>query len=273
MSAFRPDQDPGVPGPLPTTADTTGIVGPVPAMSVRRRVDASMRPDLKRAIPALLLAVVVFVVGANLGGIGRNSDAAVSLFGWSLDIPAGWVILSVVGLAVLFVVLGIIAGRSIAKELARVSSNRAGVAAGSAIRLTCVIITYITVGLGLLAMLKIDLGNLLVGGAVTGIVVGIAAQQTLGNFFAGIVLLFARPYVPGQRVKVHTGAMGGPFVGTIVGAGILYTFLETDTGIVTLPNSGLLASAFGPADPVEAPEPTPVPGDSSSGPVSLLKSS
>ena len=46
------------------------------------------------------------------------------------------------------------------------------------------------------------------GGAITGVVVGIAAQQTLGNFFAGLVLLFARPYVPGQRVPVTSGAMG-----------------------------------------------------------------
>ena len=38
------------------------------------------------------------------------------------------------------------------------------------------------------------LGALLVAGAVTAIVLGIAAQQTLGNFFAGLVLLFARPY-------------------------------------------------------------------------------
>ena len=31
-------------------------------------------------------------------------------------------------------------------------------------------------------------GSLLLGGAVTGIVVGIAAQQALGNLFAGVVL-------------------------------------------------------------------------------------
>jgi small-conductance mechanosensitive channel len=99
-----------------------------------------------------------------------------------------------------------------------------------------------------LAMLKVDLGNLLVGGAVTGVVIGIAAQQTLGNFFAGLVLFFARPYVPGQRVKVHTGGLGGPFVGVIVGAGIMYTFIETKAGVVSLPNAGLLAAAIGPPD-------------------------
>ena len=148
----------------------------------------------------------------------------------------------------MFIVFGIMAGRAVARELCRVSTSRAGVAAGSAIRLICLILTYLTVGLGLLALLQVDLGNLFVGGAVTGIVIGIAAQQTLGNFFAGLVLFFARPYVPGQRVKVHSGGLGGPFIGVIVGAGLLYTFIETKAGVVSLPNAGLLASAIGPPD-------------------------
>jgi len=101
--------------------------------------------------------------------------------------------------------------------------------------------------LGVLALLRVDLANLLVGGAVTGVVVGIAAQQTLGNFFAGLVLLFARPFVPGQRVKVRTGALGGPFEGVILGSGLVYTTIETEEGVISLPNAGVLASAIGPA--------------------------
>ena len=40
--------------------------------------------------------------------------------------------------------------------------------------------------------------TLAVGGAFTAVVLGLAAQQTLGNLFAGIVLLGTRP-VPGRR--------------------------------------------------------------------------
>lgn len=227
-------------------------------MGALQKLDIRTRPDLKRALPALLVAILAFVVGSNLGGLGREADADVSLFGWVLNIPAGWVIVLVLGLAVVFIVFGIMAGRAVARELSRVSTTRAGVAAGSAIRLICLILTYLTVGLGLLALLKVDLGNLLVGGAVTGVVIGIAAQQTLGNFFAGLVLFFARPYVPGQRVKVHSGALGGPFVGVIVGAGIMYTFIETAAGVVSLPNAGLLGSAIGPPDDEEPEGEEPV---------------
>ncbi len=231
-------------GGLPPVEETAGIG----LMGALRNLDIKARPDLKRAVPALLVAILAFVVGSNLGGLNRQADAGVSLFGWVLNVPAGWVIVMVLGLAIVFVVFGIMAGRAVARELSRVSTGRAGVAAGSAIRLICLILTYLTVGLGLLALLQVDLGNLLVGGAVTGIVIGIAAQQTLGNFFAGLVLFFARPYVPGQRVKVHSGGLGGPFIGVIVGAGLLYTFIETKVGVVSLPNAGLLASAIGPPD-------------------------
>ena len=77
-------------------------------------------------------------------------------------------------------------------------------------------------------------------------VIGIAAQQTLGNFFAGLVLLFARPYVAGKRVTIRSGAMGGPFEGVIVGADLMYTTIDTADGLIKMPNAGVLGSAIGP---------------------------
>lgn len=229
-----------------------------PALAVLQAIDQRVKPDLKRAIPAVLLTLLCFIVGERLGGLGRTTPGRFNMFGHSFVVEAAWVTVIVLVLAVVFVVAGVVATRSIGNELARVSQNKAGVSAASAIRLICIIVGYITVALGLLGLLNVDLGNLLVGGAVTGVVIGIAAQQTLGNFFAGLVLLFARPYVPGQRVKVRTGAMGGPFEGVIIVAGLLYTTIETDEGPISMPNSGLLGAAIGPA-----PEPGPedAPGD------------
>lgn len=222
-------------------------------LSLLRALDRSARPDLKRAVPAVLITLLSFVIGERLGGLGRKTDAIFSFFGRIIQVAPGYVTVIVLVLAVIFVLVGVLATRSVARELARVSRERAGLAAASAIRLIVTIVGYGTVVLGLLGLLNVDLGNLLVGGAVTGVVIGIAAQQTLGNFFAGLVLLFARPYVPGQRVKVRTGAMGGPFEGVIVSAGLLYTVIETEAeGPISMPNSGLLAAAIGPA-----PEPEP----------------
>ena len=226
------------------------------AFTVLRAIDQRVKPDLKRAIPAVVITLVCFVVGDRLGGIGRATAGRFNFFGREVVVRPGYLTGIVVVVALVFVLTGVIATRSIGRELARVSRQKAGVSAASAIRLICVIVGYGTVALGLLALLQVNFGNLLVGGAVTGVVVGIAAQQTLGNFFAGLVLLFARPYVPGQRIKVRTGAMGGPFEGVIVAAGLMYTTILTEEGPISMPNSGLLGAAIGPAP---APKPAPDP--------------
>jgi small-conductance mechanosensitive channel len=169
-------------------------------------------------------------------------------------VPGGKVTILVLGLTLLFVLSTLIATRSVGRELARVVAARGSLEAGNAIRLLCTIAGCGIGLLGVLALLHVNLGNLLVGGAVTGVVVGIAAQQTLGNFFAGLVLLFARPYIPGRRVTIRSGALGGPFEGVITGSGLMYTTLDTPAGEIKIPNSGLLAAAIGPA-------PTPEPQD------------
>jgi hypothetical protein len=75
------------------------------------------------------------------------------------------------------------------------------------------------------------------------------------------VLFFARPYVAGQRVKIRSGSMGGPFVGTIVGAGLMYTLIDTDEeGIISMPNAGLMGAAVGPA-PADEPDGDYTPSD------------
>ena len=196
----------------------------------RLTFDTMREPDFRSALGAGVLALTCLVVGVNLGGIQRHGQLR-------------WVAVAV---TVGFALFGAVAVRSTAREINRLSTPRAGFAAASALRTLCLILGLIVVLLGTLQLLDVDLRNLLVGGAVTGVILGIAAQQSLGNFFAGLVLLFARPYVPGQYVKIRTGALGGPFEGTITYAGLMYTIIDTQEGRINLPNAGLLAAAIGP---------------------------
>jgi small-conductance mechanosensitive channel len=71
------------------------------------------------------------------------------------------------------------------------------------------LVGYLIVALTAMDLFALPVGNLLVGGAVTGMILGIAAQQSLSNVFAGLVLLFARPYIPGEKVRIRSGALGG----------------------------------------------------------------
>jgi len=144
-------------------------------------------------------------------------------------------------------IFGVAASRSAAREVHRIAVARAGVVAATPLRLVVLLGGYLIVAISVCDLVGLQLKQLLVGGAITGIILGLAAQPVLGNLFAGLVLLFARPYVPGQRVRVLSGAINGPHVGVIVSAGLLYTVLETADGPLNIPNSSLLASAVGPS--------------------------
>jgi small-conductance mechanosensitive channel len=55
------------------------------------------------------------------------------------------------------------------------------------------------------SMMGYDLTVLLAGAGFLGLVVGLAAQQTLSNFFAGIQLLADRPFKPGDSLLMDNG--------------------------------------------------------------------
>jgi len=56
--------------------------------------------------------------------------------------------------------------------------------------------------MGILTLWGLDLSGLLVGAGFLGIVVGLAARQTLGSVIAGFVLMFSRPFAVGDWVEV-----------------------------------------------------------------------
>ena len=74
-----------------------------------------------------------------------------------------------------------------------------------------------------------------------------AAQQSLGNVFSGLVLLFSHPFDVGDAVSFRSGAFSGQIEGIVTEIGISYVRLETADGVIRLPNSQVLASAVGPA--------------------------
>jgi small conductance mechanosensitive channel len=76
----------------------------------------------------------------------------------------------------------------------------------------------------------------LAGVSVASIVIGLAAQSTLGNLIAGVSLLLYRPFQVGDRVQVN--APGGPEAGVVEHLTLGYTILQTgDQRRVVVPNS------------------------------------
>ena len=94
-----------------------------------------------------------------------------------------------------------------------------------------------------LVLLKVPVGQLLVGGAFATIIITIAGQQSLSNIFAGLVLLLSRPFQVGDMILLRSGPLGGQLEGTVTEIGITYLQLDTATGVISLPNSQVLAAA------------------------------
>ena len=109
--------------------------------------------------------------------------------------------------------------------------------------------------LGALAVGGISLQALAVGGAFTAVVFGLAAQQTLGNVMAGLVLLTARPFRLGERVRLQAGVVGGVTEGIVSSLGLLYTTLARGEDRILIPNNVVLSSVI---VPVKEPEPVNV---------------
>ncbi|MGH2838731.1 MAG: mechanosensitive ion channel domain-containing protein [Thermoleophilaceae bacterium] len=160
------------------------------------------------------------------------------LFG--VDMPVR--IASVVALVILGWALARDVGRAIGPVLfKRLDPGTAGTL-GFLIRL-------FTVAFAILLALRIaglKPETLAVGGALTAVLFGLAAQQTIGNLIAGTVLLSARPFRIGDRIRLHSGATAGAIEGTVAGLGLLYTILRRGKDPIMVPNAVVLNSAVEP---------------------------
>lgn len=87
-------------------------------------------------------------------------------------------------------------------------------------------------------------GTLALGASVTVVILGLAAQQTIGNLIAGVVLLSAKPFSVGDRVQFE--GFGFDVEGTVASLGLLYVTLTEGDDVVLIPNSVVLTRAVKP---------------------------
>ena len=124
-----------------------------------------------------------------------------------------------------------------------------GTSHSAVVRYALVLIGAVTTLVVTLVLFDVPVGQLLLGGALTSVFVGIAAQQALSNVFAGLVLLLARPFKVGDSIRLRAGALSGEIGGTVSEIGITYVRLATVDGMVSVPNSQVLNAVVGPLPP------------------------
>jgi hypothetical protein len=211
------------------------------------KVKAKTRPW--KAIIALILAICA----AAASGWAHNKF---DHFLGPKEIP--YQILAI-GLAVAFCALASAATIDLAGKAQAVLEPAAGPSHAAIVRYALLLVGAVTTLIITLGLLGIPIGQLVLGGALTSVFVGIAAQQSLSNVFAGIVLMLAHPFRIGDGIRLQAGALGGQVSGTIVEVGITYVRISSSTGVLSIPNSQVLNCIIGPLpEPTDAQTPPPV---------------
>ena len=215
------------------------------------RVKRKTRPW--KSIIALLLAIAAAVI-SHRASHGRSTFAGTSYLTNQFIIY---------GTAALFLIFGSVATYGLAGKARELLEPKAGRAHAAIIRYAILIVGAFTTLLIALVLFGVPVAQLVLGGALTTVFVSIAAQQALGNVFAGLVLALARPFKVGDAVRLRSGALGGTLDGIVTDIGITYVRFDTDGSVMSIPNSQVLNAVVGPIP--AAQEDSPVAADGKSG--------
>jgi small conductance mechanosensitive channel len=218
------------------------------AMQVTQRTVRRAQREIVFLVPLFIGVVIVyadrFAIFQVQATPQHSAQYAQAHWAWQTPMQAATVIM--------LLILGWWVARDIGRAAAptffrRMDPATAGTV-GFVVRLAALAITIVLA----LYVAGVSAGALVASSAFTAVILGLAAQQTLGNLIAGLVLLSARPFRVGERIRLQAGAVGGTAEGIVSSLGLLYTTLKTrGEDRIMIPNSVVLAAAI---VPIREPE-------------------
>jgi small conductance mechanosensitive channel len=147
-----------------------------------------------------------------------------------------------IGIAIAVVAVAAVAARIVDRRLARRPLDPAATTRYRVLRRT---ISTVIVAVGILSALltvpavRAVAGGVLASTAILGLILGLAAQKTLSNFIAGILIAVAQPLRLGDLVTV------GDQTGRVEEIGLTYTFIRlTDGARLVIPNDKLASDTI-----------------------------
>ncbi len=147
---------------------------------------------------------------------------------------------------ILLVILGWAVARDVGRALSPSLSKRLDPATAGTIGFLIRLVTLLGAIIVALRFAGVNTADLAIGASFTAVVFGLAAQQTLGNLIAGLVLLSARPFRVGDRVRLQGGPLAGQVEGSARSLGLLYTTFAAGEDRILIPNSVVLNVAVTP---------------------------
>lgn len=133
-------------------------------------------------------------------------------------------------------------GRAVGPRLMRRFDPGTASTVGFLVQLVALLVIVVVA----LRLVNLNPRAIALGGAVTAVVIGLAAQSTLGNVIAGIMLQASRPFRVGERVRLQGGPLGATVEGTVASQGLIYTTLARGNGAILVPNNSALGATIVP---------------------------
>jgi small conductance mechanosensitive channel len=197
------------------------------ARQLSRRAAKRARVHLLVLAPALAATLLVY-------------SHRIELFGREWDTAAR------AGTAIVLVVLGWQVARDVGRSAGSILLRHLEPAAAGTLGFLIRLATMVAAVVVALRIARLDPQTVALSGAFTAVVFGLAAQQTLGNVIAGTVLVSARPFHVGDRVRMQGGGLAGSVEGVVASFGLLYTILARGEDAIMIPNSVVMSVSVAP---------------------------
>ncbi len=146
--------------------------------------------------------------------------------------------------AFVLVIVGWGVARGLGRALVARFTERLDPGTGGVLSFLVRLMTIVVILLVSLRIAGLKPGTLALGASFTAVVLGLAAQQTLGNILAGVVLVSARPFSIGDRVRF--AGFGMDVEGTVAAHGLLYVTCRDGEDLVLVPNNTALTMSVRP---------------------------
>jgi small-conductance mechanosensitive channel len=197
------------------------------------------RAQRQAAVLIPLIVAVLILYGERHRILGEHRKGS----GWS---TSAWDTPIQIGAVIIFSVLGLALARQVGRALGPMLMKRMEPSVAGTVGFLIRLITAFLTVLIALDVAGVNTQSLAIGASFTAVIFGLAAQQTLGNLIAGMVLLTARPFKVGERVRLQAGAVGGAAEGIVSSLGLLYTTLARGDDRIMIPNNVVLGAAVVP---------------------------
>jgi small-conductance mechanosensitive channel len=207
------------------------------ALGISPRAVRRARAQLLVLAPLFAGVILLWDYREQLFGIGNNSSGETALQ---------------VFVVIALVVLGWALARDVVRGLEPLLFRRMDTATAGTAGFVIRLLTMLAAVVVALSIAGVSLGAIAIGASFSAVVFGLAAQQTLGNLIAGLVLLSARPFRVGDRVRLQGGGLAGRIEGVVSALGLLYTTINAGDDPVLVPNSLVLAVSVSPLREPEA---------------------